>query len=259
MPLFLKTIHLILDFLLILLSFTLAYFLRVGFILSTDFPFYKYFTVFLPTSIIWIGVLIFEKIYSTKPITKRRLFTNIIKSNLVGITVFVLIFFYKRDIFFSRLMLIYVWGISNMLIVGNAWLFRILKFQIYKKGLGTKKTLVVGANKTAEEAIKNLQQNEPYYEVVAILDAYGSKKEQICGIPILGKMNSLEEIITTKNIQVIMQADCIEQSINLLQIAESKKIDYFLMPSLLGSYHAHLKVIMVGKKTVICLPLSQSS
>lgn len=249
----LRVSQIIIDFLLILLSFTLAYFLRVGLIFSSDFPFDAYATVFIPTGVFWILVLIFQNVYSRAPISKRRLFISIMASNLIGITLFVLIFFYKRDIFFSRLILVYVWGISSILLIANAWIFRILKFYLRSRGIGTKKTLIVGANKAADQAIKNFQKFEPYYEPVAILDAYGTKKKDIRGIPVLGKMNSLEEVIREKNIQVIVQADCIEQSLNLIHLSEKNNIDYFLMPQLLGMYHKEAQVKMIGKKAMIVL------
>jgi FlaA1/EpsC-like NDP-sugar epimerase len=249
----LRIIQIIIDFLLIILSFSLAYFLRVGFVFSTDFPFETYAVVFIPTSIVWIGILLFQNVYTHTPISKRRLFTSIISANLIGITLFVLIFFYKRDIFFSRLILVYVWTLSNIFIISNAWIFRIIKFHLHSQGIGTKKTLIVGANKTAEEAIKNCQKFEPYYEVVAILDAYGTKKKAIYGISVLGKMNSLEEVIQEKNIQVIIQADCIEQSLNLIHISEKNNINYFLMPQLLGMYHKEAKLKTIGKKAMIII------
>lgn len=247
----LRILQITVDFLLIILSFTLAYFFRVGFILSTDFPFESYASVFIPTSIAWMGVLIFHKNYSPEPIRKRRLFMNIITANLVGITLFVLIFFYKRDIFFSRLILVYVWGFSNILLIASAWTFRLIKFFIYKKGIGTKKVLVVGANQTAEEAVKNLQKHEPYYQVVAVLDAYGSKKGDVAGVPILGKMNSLEEVVNERSIDVILQADCIEQSLNLVHFCELNHLKYFLVPSLLGAYKAEVSVKQVGRQALI--------
>ena len=241
------------DFILILASFTLAYFLRVGFIFSTDFPFAQYAQVFIPTAIAWMAVLFFQRVYREKPTKKRRLFTNIMSANLVGITIFVLIFFYKRDIFFSRLMLVYVWAISSVLIISNAWIFRIYKNFIYKRGIGTKKVLIVGANKTAEEAIENIKKHEPYYEPVAVLDAYGTKKKDIAGIPVLGKMNSFEEVVTEKHIDVILQADCLEQSLNLVHFAEENRLDYFLVPSLLGAYHENVTGQAIGDKVFITL------
>jgi FlaA1/EpsC-like NDP-sugar epimerase len=251
MPVILRTIQILTDLVLILASFTLAYFLRVGFIFSSDFPFSLYATVFIPTSLAWLIVLVFQNIYASEPISKRRLFTNIITSNLIGITVFVLIFFYKRDIFFSRLILIYVWGISNLLLISSSWLFRILRSKIYRRGIGTKKVLVVGTNKIAVEAIQDFQENEPYFQAVAILDAYGASQKEILGVPVLGKMNSLEDVVKEKNIKVIVQADCIEQSMNLVDFAEKNELDYFLMPSLLGNYHHNITATLIGKKAVI--------
>jgi FlaA1/EpsC-like NDP-sugar epimerase len=209
--------------------------------------------VFIPTAIAWLGVLIFQRVYKDAPISKRRLFTNIITANLVGVTIFVLIFFFNRDIFFSRLILAYVWGISNILLIANAWAFRLIKFHSYKKGLGTKKTLIVGANKVAEEVIKNFQTQEPFYEPVAILDAYGTKKKKILGVPVLGKMNSLEDVLKEQNIKAIAQADCIEQSVNLVQICEKNNLDYFLSPNLFGAYHANISSEYLGKLPFVSL------
>jgi len=249
----LKFTQIVIDFFLILGAFTISYFFRVGFILSTDFPFHNYSQVFIPTTILWIGILLFNNAYQSSPISKRRLFTNIMLSNLIAITIFVLIFFFNRDIFFSRLILVYVWGVSSILLISNSWIFRIIKSSIYRKGIGTKKTLIVGANKTAEEIIKNFKKYEPYYEPVAILDAYGTKKESISGVPVLGKMNSLEEIIKEKNIEAIAQADCIEQSVNLVHLCEENKLDYFLVPSLFGAYHSNISAETLGKQALISL------
>ncbi len=247
----LKLSHFIIDFILIIISFILAYFLRVWFLLSTDFPFNNYAKVFLIISIIWMAILLIQKNYNSEPKSKRITFFNIITSNLIAVTTFVLVFFYNRDVFFSRLLLVYVWGISNILIISNAWIFRIIKFKIYKKGIWTVKTLIIGANKTAENLIKNLQTNEPYYEAIAILDAYGTKKKEILNVPVLWKMNSIEEIILEKNIKVIMQADCIEQSLNIIQLSEKNHLKYFLAPSLLGMYKQNTKGVNIWEQVMI--------
>ena len=253
MPQILRNTQIIIDFLLILTAFCFAYFFRVGFIFSTDFPFSDYANVFIPTAIIWMLVLLFQKVYTLRPIPKRQLFIHIITSNLIGITIFVLIFFYKRDVFFSRLILVYVWGISSILLIANTWIFKIIKFHIFKKGIGTKKVLIVGTNKNAVHTISNLQKNEPYYQVVAILAPYGSKKSEILNVPIIGKMNSLLETIKEKNIQVIIQADAIEQSINLIDVSIKNKIDYFLCPTLLAPHTHNIVVSELGKEPLIQL------
>ena len=251
-PEIIKYTQILADTLIIILAFSLSYALRIGLFISTDFPFSTYFNVFFPASILWIIVLILQKHYEGFS-SKTSHVLKLILSNSIGITFFVLIFFYKREIFFSRLILVYTWNIANILLILNMLFFDKIKFYIYNKKIGTRKALIVGSNKTSIELIENFQKYYPYYEVVAVIDTYGKSKINTKTKPYIKKMTSIDNIIKKYKIQSIIQTDNIEQSINLIQLARKNKIEYLLAPQLLGIYKKNVESKIIGKKSFIYL------
>jgi cobyrinic acid a,c-diamide synthase len=69
---------------------------------------------------------------------------------------------------------------------------------------------------------------------VAILDGRGVSDKNIAGVPVLGKLNKLEEILVQKRISHLIQCSDMEQSLNLLSACRNHSITYIVLPSVFG-------------------------
>ena len=183
-----------------------------------------------------------------------RNFNSNFVSCLIWITVFVLIYFYNRELFFSRLIPVYAFIISFVLLFINNLIFR--KFYSIKtiRENYWKRTLIIWANQSAENLIKNLLKNGSIRQVIWIIDAYWTKKKEIMWIKVLWKMNKFEQVINKYNVDEIIQADNQEQTLNIVTFCENRWISYYLIPSLSSwLFHENLEVYYLDNKPSIYL------
>ena len=96
--------QIMIDFLGILLSFVLAYFVRVGWIFSSEFQITPYIYYAAMSSLVWSGLLVMGKLYRIPPKNNHWIIPEIIKilsAGIVGIGALVVSYFFQRELFFS--------------------------------------------------------------------------------------------------------------------------------------------------------------
>ena len=99
--------------------------------------------------------------------------------------------------------------------------------------------LVIGANRPAQEIIRMLVTEKSHLKPVAVIDAHGSKKDMIHKVPVIGKMNLFEKAIAEHDVDIILQVDHLEQSLNIINYALANNIQYMMPPELLGIFQGH--------------------
>ncbi len=231
----LVTAWLLTDILIFLGAFTLAYFLRVGFILSTDFPFDRFIFVAAISAPVWLGMLIGTRCFALmRKQASLRTLAYLIASSIVAISFFALTYYFFYGLFFSRLLLLEAFFL--VVALGSAWhlLFGWVSRSVMRGKNPLYPTLIVGATREAAALIRSMNQSHSPLQPVAILDAKGIKESMIEGVPVLGKLNKLEEVLRDKHITHLIQCSDLEQSINLLSACRSHGITYLLLPSVLG-------------------------
>lgn len=220
-------------------AFVLAYWVRFGTLARTDFVFGEYAEVAMVATVVWLGVMLGFRVYAFgRGFTSLFHLKRMVSAHTVGVAFFILLFFFWKHQFYSRLIIVYVWGFS---VVGVALIhlfFRWVRARLVLRGVGVMRTLVVGSNRMAEVMIKKLNRLNSSIRPVAVLDAYGATVKQIDGVRVMGKLDKLEEVVREERIDLIMQADNIEHTLNLIAYAEKHGLEYRLLPSLLGMYHA---------------------
>lgn len=233
----LRILKIVSDYLLILASFAFAYFLRVGAMVSTEFPFWDYFMPAVWIGVPWLFVMYFARAYSLEQNVRNfRHFQRIVFANLVGISAYIITFFFLRKFLFSRLMIVYIFMFSIFLIWLCHYIYSCIERYYYAKGVGVYRTLIIGTNREAERLIELLKKESSIHMPVAVLDAHGTKNNAIAGVPVKGKLNKFENVIEEDRIEQIIQTDNLEQVINIMNYALKHNIRYALLPSLLGAY-----------------------
>ena len=108
-----------------------------------------------------------------------------------------------------------------------------------QREVGVYRTLVIGANRPAQQIIRTLITQKSHIKPVAVIDPHGSRKDVLHGIPIKGKMNVFEKTIADHEIDMILQVDNLEQSLNIINYALANNIKYIMPPELLGIFQGH--------------------
>jgi FlaA1/EpsC-like NDP-sugar epimerase len=223
------------DLLLFVGSFALAYFVRVGWIFSNDFPFRPYLAAVVLAAPLWLLVLISLRAFRlTRSQQAPENLLLLLYANIVGCALFALAYFFLYDLFFSRLLLIEAFLIAT--IVLRLW------HLLYERFLRTMlwhtppafPTLVVGVTRESRRLVALLAETKNPLRPVAILDAHGAKEKEIEGIPVLGKLDKLEETLREHRISHLIHCSNLEQSLNLLSACRTHGITYLLLPSVLG-------------------------
>lgn len=250
-----RLLEIIIDALLIICAFLLAFYLRIGGLQSSDFPFEPYFYLTLLITPLFIFLFAWSGLYSFTPKNLWQKLHAISLSALAGSMAFVLIFFFNREIFFSRMIVLLIFLFSTFFVWGFHFLLLILRQKNWKKGKNVQRVLIIGANKAAEKAIKNLLGKTEYFPV-AVLAPYGSKQKDVLGVPVVGKLDALEKIIDEYQIDEIIQCDAVEQSLNLIAFAEGKFLGFKMSPQILGAFHKNIDPEKIASLSFLSLNLS---
>ncbi len=237
---YLKILQIVVDGILILGAFTLAYFLRVGFYFSTDFPFGKYFLVAGITLPFTLLFMFFIRAYKlSQQVVSWRHIQRLTFVALENVFLFMIIYYFTFREFFSRLILIYAFAFT--LVLTYLWhiAFRWILKKASEREIGVSRTLIIGTGRPAHEIIHLLVTSKSHIKPVAAIDPHGTGKTMIHGVPVVGKMNVFEKTIADHDIDIILQTDNLEQSLNIINYALANNIKYLMPPELLGIFQGH--------------------
>jgi FlaA1/EpsC-like NDP-sugar epimerase len=252
----LLVLWLVTDLLLFVGVYAAAYFVRVGWIFSSDFPFIPYLLVALAVSPLWLLVLLTTRTFGlTRSQTSWRTGAYIAYSCVTGTALFALAYYFVVGLFFSRLLL--VEALLGSIAITWAWhmVFDVWKRSVLRRDPAMFPTLVVGVTRESRALITLLESRKSLLKPVAILDGAGAKEKEIAGVPVLGKLNQLEAVLEKYRITHLIQCSDLEQSINLLGACRTRGITYLLLPSVLGIVEHDERIeTLEGKPVTVVSP-----
>lgn len=225
---------LVTDLAVFILSYALAYFLRVGFIFSTNFPFEKFMIAAAVASPVWLGMLVTTRTFALfRKQTDLRNGAYLCYASIVGIAMFTVIYYFLFTQFFSRLLLLTAFAFC----FAASWAWHIVYSILMRKSLRAAPpafpTLIIGVTRESRALIERLNAMKSPLTPVAILDGHGVSDQSIDGVPVRGKLNKLDEVLR-EGVTHVIQCSDLEQSLNLLSACRSHGITYMLLPSVLG-------------------------
>ncbi len=219
--------HVFLDILLLWVGFLMGYFVRVGFLFSSDVPFGPFAGFALGGSMAWSAVLVAGGYYKLQK-NKTGLLRMALRvvGGLGGVAGLMAGHFFFRQMIFSRLMSLYGLVFGIFLLLASFYGFELFAKSRKKAEKGLSKTIIVGGGRIAEETIEQIK-NDPYAAInlVGVIDPSGIYK-QIKGATVLGKLNKLEPVLDQHRISNILQVNNLEQAENIAHIAQNRGIAY---------------------------------
>ena len=209
------------DFLLIISAFFLAYFFRLSiflleewkWIIHSDYPINSFIIISAISAFTTVFYFYLNWRYSNNKIYKNL--QSSIYWAIFTIAVFIILYFFAQQIFFSRLIPVYaLWIIFIFNYFSYLWFKKIFQNKKIQEKFW-RKILIIWANKTAEKVIEALKIDGWVRNIIWILDSYWTSKKEIWWIPVLWKLNIFEKIINEKEIEEIIMCDNLEHTLNI--------------------------------------------
>ena len=204
-------LHVVLDGLVIVATYALAWYVRfqTGFNNDAEFTGVLSAKIYFSTLLYIVpGYLILNYLFglytSKRYSSTQRDIVNVIKSNTVGMILFIGILYIIRQNHISRSMIFIFYAFNIIGQAGTRVLIRKILRTFRKKGYNMKYILLVGYSRAAEQYIDRIMQNPQWgYVVLGILDDHIPRGTMYKNVKVLGTIGNLEIILPENKLDEI--------------------------------------------------------
>jgi len=231
------------DYVLLVLAGLSAYFLRYSEIYATNirevvfslsvFEYSRY--VFL-VALVWIIIFGLTGMYSMRPGRKIfKMLSNIFLGCSTGTLIVIVVFFFSRELFSSRFIILAAWALAVLYISLAHLIIKWIQQGFYKRKIGVHRVVFVGGDEKAL-AIENEFENNLKlgYQIV-----YRSNKVDELLV------QQIKNLAADNKIDEIIQADASfnrEQTLLLIELANEYHLEFKYAADLLGARKANIEV-----------------
>ncbi len=199
-------------------------------------------------------ILVFAigKMYSLRSTTK---FSNEVGKSMLlcGVWAMAIItyFFFSRTFPFSRLAILYSWGLALVFIIIGRALIRVIQRGFLKANIGRRRILFIGNNKLTDEIWEKLS-SDKNYKMIGLI----GRKRESCKIKRLGSVSQLEYLIEKHKIDEIIQTTSLQSETmeeDILEICDLYHINYRFVPDLIEVRRTNISIETIGTMPIISL------
>lgn len=266
-------ILMLMDALIIFLSFTISYWIRFlsGWILVPKGipPYFYYFSASVAVGILWVLIFWMVGLYeSRQSMTRDEEIYRVAKGTVVGLAAIMAFSFFYREVVWSRLVL----GLATIIGFVLLSLERSLAVKVYqslmkKHGLGLKKAGLVGNGETAQKILEQIEKHPEYgYRIdllIGISDCCSASaqegKNQINLIKI-EELSALVERHSLDTLFIVLPQQSQSQVLDIVNAVEHRQIELKFVPDLIGIISHDTSVSQLGDIPLINLrvvPISE--
>ncbi|MFA6304763.1 MAG: sugar transferase [Patescibacteria group bacterium] len=238
-----------LDYLALLLAGTLAYLLRFESFVTEIRPvvfelsYESFFKILAVAALAWLAVFAVSGLYSIK---RQSFFANFFKIFIAcsaATLIIVVAFFFNFQLFSSRLIIITSWLLSVVIVTAERLIVFYVKKLFYKKGLGLRQVVIIGANKNAAEINKSFTDNPGHgFKIMASYPFFDQETKM--SLEVLAKQEKLDDLILADP-----GLDNIQKN-DLVNFCTEHQLNYKYVASLLDT-----KLINFDLSTISGIPL----
>ena len=175
--LLLDLIEIPLDFVLLILSGVLAYFLRFkSFVVQYrpivfELPFSLFFKILLAVSFFALIVLFFSGVYSFQRRKLRYKISKVFSACSFFVLILIVAFFFNQRLFSSRFMVIFFWVFSLVFLSLERVALNFIYSNLVKKGIIQVRAVMIGNNDNSHKLIREFQENKSLgYKIIENYD-----------------------------------------------------------------------------------------
>ncbi|NMC51144.1 sugar transferase [Candidatus Kuenenbacteria bacterium] len=193
---------------------------------------------------LWLVIFALAGLFSMRPSKKVfDLLNKIFLACSTGTLVVILIFFFSRELFTSRFIILAAWILSIIYISLAHLIVRGIQHLLYRKEIGVHRVILVGTDNTSEILAAEFYRNPGLgYKII-----YRSKSTN-------GELaKKVDELASEEKVDEIIQADpnlSREEVIGLINLANKYHLDFKYAADLLGARRTNIDI-----KTINGIPL----
>ncbi|MFA7686083.1 MAG: sugar transferase, partial [Candidatus Gracilibacteria bacterium] len=164
-------------------------------------------------------------------------------------------FFFTRTFPFSRLAIVYSWGLTFIFVFLGKTLVRIIETMFLRIDIGKRHLLFIGNNKLTTDLSKTLE-TEIGYKMIGLIEEESKPTHPIQSVPILGKILDLEKILKKYKVDEIIQTASLKSetdNANILEICDLNHIAYRFVPDTIEMRRTNIETSTIGTVPVISL------
>jgi exopolysaccharide biosynthesis polyprenyl glycosylphosphotransferase len=202
------------DAAMVALAFYLAYWLRQVVAIPPPVsiaPFRDYLTMMVIQVVVMLAVYFFSRLYDLKRSTPRLdEFYRIFAAASIGtiVTIALTSFLFKNsklELDFPRVMIVYAWLLTVFLVTVGRSALMLVRNLLRKRGLWADRLLIVGTGDVGRMILQKVRQMPQLgYQAIGFVDGEFASGQEIMGVPVLGTVDDLPELITAHEIQEVI-------------------------------------------------------
>lgn len=120
-----------------------------------NLPFHDYFPIVLVIALGWVVIFIFSGLYSMRERKFAEDCAKVAFACSTGTLAVVLMFFFSRELFSSRFMILASWGLAVVFVICGRLAVRLLKRTYWKRGRGLHEVALIGADAAAQTLLSS--------------------------------------------------------------------------------------------------------
>ena len=254
LQLFFTAIKIPIDAIFIFASFLIAYKVRIlgsgSLKIINSMPFNRFVIWVLGIVFVWLIIFILNKAYKIQKESFVEETGKIIISISAGMMVVFSVLFFAQLLIFSRLIILYAWLFSIILVILERTILRFVQKKMIASGKGATRVLIIGASKKAEELISLLSYKNSEYKIIGVVNA----KKRIKGAKKLGNLSDLGKIISKYKIEEIILADCNLSDLkqmDIINLCQLKDIKFKFIPNTIEIARGNIEMHTIGAVPLI--------
>ncbi len=231
------------DYILLVLAGWSAYALRYSELYAAhirevvfSLPFWQYNRYVLLVALIWLFLLAWSGVYTMRPGRKfSKVFSGIFLACSTGTLLLVLIFFFSRELFSSRFIILAAWILSIVYVTLAHWIVRIIQRRLYRRQIGVHRVILIGNDQISRLVSSILRSNPSLgYQVVYETENYSQPLAE--RVAVLAKNEQVDEIIQADpNINR-------QEMLKLIDLANEYHLDFKYAADLLGAKTNNIEI-----------------
>ncbi|MFC2093461.1 undecaprenyl-phosphate glucose phosphotransferase [Bacteroidota bacterium] len=239
------------DSLSIILAFLISYWIRFFSSIDLIFPVVRgyppltgYLFFGIVTIPLWIITFHAHKMYRLNRVTFIfDEFFIILKCVTISILFSIGVIFFFREFPYSRLVFIFIWITSTMLITIGRYILLKIEKDLYNKNIGVKNVAVLGTNDMADKIYRKFTVDK--FAGFNIVGYFATEKIENENKIYLGNYDSIPHIVKQEEIEKILLSLSSSEHDDLYDImkkCEGVNVEFMLVPDFLGLLTSRLKV-----------------
>ncbi|MEA3304808.1 MAG: hypothetical protein U9Q15_03675 [Patescibacteria group bacterium] len=248
---FLQLFKIPVDILLIFGAFLSAYHLRdnapfFSFLqLSGNnlLPWENYQDFAIQGSVLLFLMLVLKGFYSLKnPLKFTQAIPTIWLVTTAWLMIMIAYFFFTRQLFFSRLVIVYIYLFVFSYLVFSHGVFRSIEHSLKAYGFGRQRVLFVGTGKLVERLAKSLNRKKEY-TIIGSLDRVRRSSPKNT-VKIIDSIDNIEQVIDQQKVDHIIQTNSKLITVHddtVFEICRDKNIKYSFIPDIMELYAKNIE------------------